>query len=160
MTGRTTWARTLSRAVAALVLAGLFAMHGLPDAMATASSGMAAAGTLELGQREASPTDQRAEDRQVSDMSADMHGRQQRDAPVALSSALRGAPASMPGGCGLDHAGCVAVLRDAPRTDAPAVVAADAYIVAGSARTDPRHSVVCCRAPPDVSLVELGISRT
>ncbi len=63
-------------------------------------------------------------------------------------------------GCGMDHAGCVAVLRADPRVGPPAT--------AGSP-PDPLHRVVVrwwaspaagSRGPPQVSLVGLGISRT
>lgn len=130
---RATWTRVLTRAAVALVLVGLFAMHGLPDAMAvTATRGMSA-----------QPVEH-----------------QHRDEPVDLLRGVGGAPAAMPGGCGLDHAGCVAVLRDTPRTDAPALVAADTSVVGRATGAVSRPSVVDSRAPPGVSLVGLGISRT
>lgn len=126
------------------VLLGLFAMHGLPDARASTAMplGMAdhqlhrSVGSVAVGSLNVV-----------------------RDTPTATSRAITSNRAA-PGGCSLDHTGCVAITRDAHTLTAPGqLLVAPHDPVALRPAPGPR-STVGSRAPPNVSLQALGISRT
>ncbi len=151
----------MARAVLLLVtLLGLVGMHGLPDAMATPASSAAMSTSaamppaLTVAVHRTGPSSQQAARR--TDLVAHGHhvrlrGDSSRSIDVSMGSA---------GGCGMDHSNCVAVLRDPgylAALSAPATVGAVLEPPTTAARlpltTGPR-------APREVSLIGLGISRT
>lgn len=137
--------RCAVRAVALLTLLGLVGMHGLPDAMAGPGGAPAMQGNASMFSPHAASAP-------ASESAAMLPAR-------SGQSAVRSVAA--PVGCPMGHAGCVAVVRDAgqmaPAVAVLAVVAVTAVTPGSAPVTNPANGP---RAPPYVSLLGLGISRT
>lgn len=163
------WAGRRQAARAALLLftvLGLFGMHGLPDAMAS-STGTTAMMSTSVMSTPADLASSPAVDKSATRPGA--HEPAHVSGPVApLSSrdtssrTQSGGPrVGAPVGCAMDHTNCVAVQRESGRPASPGAVLTDAT------RTQSQPALSSApatagnpRAPPDVSLIELGISRT
>lgn len=146
-----------ARVAVLLTVLGLVGMHGLPDAMASSTGGSMTATASMIAAPTAPAMSESASARHPG------HG----DRPARTAAVLRGGSRvarpglASPMGCGMDHANCVAVLRDSGHMSTPGV----SWTVANAALSMPRQSLVSIpargpRAPPDVSLIDLGISRT
>ena len=145
--------------VLVLTLLGLVAMHGLPDAMAGPDGDVAMAAGVAMP----SPVVTLMTTTRPAPMRVAAGARSSIDqaAPsTPLSPATAALTVSAPAGCGMDHAECVAVLPDAGHLVA-AVSALSGWRIAGTAEPSPvTVAPRGPRAPPDVSLIGLGISRT
>lgn len=156
--------RWAARAVLILMtLLGLMGMHGLPGALASSSGAKTMPASAAL-----SPSGMAATTMTVAMRRSAPPQRAHHIDPVVLRLAHRNpdnlrasdSSAAVPAGCAMDHTNCVAVLRE----PAHLTVSGTALAVAtGSGMPMPllvRTPVRGPRAPPDVSLIVLGISRT
>ncbi len=147
-----------------LTLLGLVAMHGLPHSMASPSTKSSAARQMH-GQLPASLT-LPLHDTTGMDKPSGARSRRPPVIGVDLTRATSGREQSAlhsvaePMGCAMDHAGCLAVLRDAEHWTDPG--SALPTSVTPSAPGPSPHPIPAGgpRAPPGVSLIRLGISRT
>jgi hypothetical protein len=137
----------IARAVLAVaVIGGLFAMHGLP---AMGSGGMSHAGPSS-GQSMAS--------NDMAQVSLDGPKTGAEVSAVLPASLVRTTEVAV--GCGMDHTNCVAVLR-AEQHLAPVMLGAVPASSPGHAAPMGNRLARCeSRAPPDISLTRLCISRT
>lgn len=157
--------RWAARAVLILMtLLGLVGMHGLPDAMASSSgattmpAGAAMSPSLTPTMNMTVATRQSAPPRRA--YHADPVAR--RPAHLLRNDArLSALGLAAPAGCGMDHANCVAVLTELGHLSGSGPTLS---VAAGSGMPMPPLPVWTPargpRAPPDVSLIGLGISRT
>lgn len=120
------------------LLSGLIAMHGLAD-------GSLSAATSQVGSGAAITT----------------HMGTHTTESVRSSRAGGGAPVTAAAlGCGMDHAGCVAVLRADHHLALPAAISAAVTLIGLSLTSWRVGPAKGSRGPPEVSLTRLGISRT
>ncbi|MDP9092633.1 MAG: DUF6153 family protein [Actinomycetota bacterium] len=138
----------IARAVlAVVVIGGLFAMHGL-----------AGTGAVEMGHAGAVPSQAMASEDMVHTLPADPD-LGPSSASMVLASLVR--TTEVPAGCGMDHTNCVAVLRAEHHTAPVAVLTAIVAIPPDHAAPERDRLARCdSRAPPDISLTRLCISRT
>lgn len=129
------------------MIGGLFAMHGLAS---TGAAGMSHDGLM------SSP----------STASKDMAHALPADPDPGEGSASM-VPASLvrttevPAGCGMDHTNCVAVVRAEHQPAPVAVLSAIAALPPDHAAPERDRLARCdSRAPPDIALTRLCISRT
>lgn len=132
--------------MAVAVIGGLFAMHGLPT---TGVSGMSHAGPL-------SSQSMASQDMAQVSLDEPRHGAE--PAAVLPTSLVR--TTEVAAGCGMDHTNCVAVLRAQHHPEPVAVLSAIA--APPDHPTPERDQLARCdsRAPPEISLTRLCISRT
>jgi hypothetical protein len=156
--------RWAARAVLPLLtVLGLVGMHGIPDAMASPSGATAVRSSGSVSSPLAVPVTMpmlvsgRVLARHAQQAGSDAHRplRLTHHEPQSADPSI-----AAPMGCGMDHAGCLAVLRDAGH-----LVAESPVLTVVAAAGMPTPSLVSTpargpRAPPDVSLIGLGISRT
>lgn len=151
--------RCAVRAVLTLVtLLGLIGMHGLPGAMSSPGGAPAMLGNASMSSPRAASAPAGESAAMLRVAHAGRAGARVAQPVWSGQSADRSVAA--PVGCPMAHEGCVAVLRDAGHWAPAATVP-----VAGAIPVMPRRVPVANpangpRAPPDVSLIGLGISRT
>lgn len=148
----------MARYVLLLTLLGLVAMHSLPNMMPGANGASATGLATSMSSRPAAPM---AMGGQANAAQAEHAGSALHRAAISTQGGLRSADprAVAPMGCGMDHAGCVAVLRHTAQLAADALAVLVATPPGPPAPASVSTPVRGARAPPDVSLIEMGISR-
>lgn len=146
-----------------MTLLGLMGMHGLPDAMAGSSGATTTPASASMSPPLTAATNMTVATRQSVPQRGAHHSDPvaRRPAHLLRNDARSSGPSvATPAGCAMDHTNCVAVVRQS----APVTVSGPALSgAAGSGMPTPLPVWTPARgprAPPDVSLIELGISRT
>jgi len=134
-------------ALAVAVIGGLFAMHGL-----------AGTGAVEMGHSGEVSSQSMASEDMAHALPADPDPGK-GSASMVPASLVR--TTEVPAGCGMDHTNCVTVLRAQHHPEPVAVLSAIAALPPDHPAPE-RDQLARCdsRAPPDISLTRLCISRT
>jgi len=142
-----------------LTMLGLVAMHGLPDTMPGAPGAAAMRWTTSMTSLPHPPTPGVGQGPAPQAEHAGS-GTHRVAMPIQVGLGTANLALAAPMGCGMDHAGCVAVLRHARHLAAGGVAFLVAIAPGLATPTTVWTPLRGPRAPPDVSLIELGISRT
>ena len=145
--------------LAATMLIGLVAMHGLADGFASAAPSRTGIGAQMSGHPGGHDTARRHPvviKRQVSKL-----GTQTLDHNAVLrGSWAASAVAITLVECGMDHSGCVAVLPTGHVFAPPAAISGPTPVSGSAAAAYRSYARRKSRGPPRVSLIGLGVSRT
>lgn len=129
------------------MIGGLFAMHG-----------PASTSAVEVGHAGEVSSHSMASEGMAQALPADPYP---GEGSASMMPASLMETAEVPVGCGMDHTNCVAVLRAEHHTAPAAVFSAITALPPDHAAPERDRSARCdSRAPPDISLTRLCISRT